>query len=755
MRRLIRWVAMAAVLSLPAVSAALPNEFVQEGLIIDAQGRALAGAHDIVMRLYATDIGGAPLWEETHVNVEVFDGYYAVSLGSIQALAPTLFTRDEIYLSIAIDGGNELAPRTAVVKVPAAFAADVARNVTGDITPNSVAVGGQPVIDVNGRWVGDPTGLVGPPGPAGAVGPQGPEGPAGQAGQVGGDGSPDTPAQILAKLVQVDGAGSGLEADSLDGLDASRFMRTDQDTGTTGSVTVGNGLVVRADNNRTIAQVVAGAGRYLRLEPQNDVSEGGQLHLVGAANDQDWVVDTQAGNLRFFEPAPSRDQARRDGNILFFRPGGTVNMSVSGNLSAGAISGSSLTINGRQVLDGNGKLNQARWDLYAEMRVLTNLTGAPDHNMYFNYPTRADSRTYLYNDPIVNGTLTATGNVLLGGSRIFDVGTTITCESGGGALGACPNGGQWAFDKIVLTNDTANAPARMNATPDASMSVEGQIHADDQLSTNGALRVGGQVYLGGSTLFDVGTTFTCESGGGALGNCPNSGQWTFDKIVLEHNHVDVPGRMAAIPTGSINIEGQVRADGPIITLNNVVATGQLQAGTSALSNGLLKLGNAANQRITAAQLATLVGGGNADALHTHAGVATAKPWVRIGNLNDFFGLQARYPFTHWEFGVTYNTRSIMPVVFSNWNGGWRVVGQYDYIIGDRFPWEGGNSFTHGGAAWMWGTQGAADNACNANNSWYQYYYYRRGDPNSHNGHGETQWWASNSCSAPALYVREL
>ena len=758
MRRVIKWLTAAAIVSLPALSWALPNEFVQEGLIIDAQGRALDGAHEIVMRLYATDVGGAPLWSETHADVAFFDGYYAVSLGSIQALAPSLFTRDEIYLSVAIDGGAELSPRTPLVKVPAAFAADVARNVTGDITPNSVAINGQPVIDVNGRWVGDPTGLVGPRGPQGAQGPQGPQGAAGQAGQAGGDGSPDTPAQVLAKLLQVDGAGSGLEADLIDGLDASRFMRTDQDTGTTGRVTTGDGLLINSAG-RAIVSVIGGAagdvGRLLRLEPQNDAGEGGHLHVAGSGNDQDWAIDNSLGNLRFYEPAPSRDQARRDGNILFFRPGGTVNMSVSGNLSASAISASNLTINGRQVIDGNGKLNQAQWDLYSEVRVLTNQAGVPDHNMYFNYPNRADSRSYLYNDPVVNGTLTATGNVLLGGSRIFDSGTTITCEAGGGALGACPNSGHWAFDKIVLTHDTANAPARMAATGDASMSVEGQIHADSQITTNGALRVGGQVYLGGSTIFDVGTTFTCESGGGALGNCPNSGSWTFDKIVLEHSHADVAGRMAAIPTGSINIEGQVRADGPIITLNNVSAAGQLQAGTSALSAGLLKLGNGANERITAAQLATLVGGGNADALHTHAGLGNSRPWVRIGNLNDYAGNLARYPHTHWEYGVTYNTRTILPVVISGWNAGLRVVGQYDYIRGDRFPNEGGGSFTHGGAVWFMGTRSVEDDACNNASTWYHRYYYRRGDPNSQNGFGETEWSGGNGCSVPSLYVREF
>ena len=48
--------------------------------------------------------------------------------------------------------------------------------------------------------------------------PQGPQGPQGLQGPAG---SPDTPQQVLDKLKQVDGAGSGLEADSVAGFGAS------------------------------------------------------------------------------------------------------------------------------------------------------------------------------------------------------------------------------------------------------------------------------------------------------------------------------------------------------------------------------------------------------------------------------------------------------------------------------------------------------------------------------------------------------
>lgn len=53
-----------------------------------------------------------------------------------------------------------------------------------------------------------------PRGEQGPPGPQGPQGPAG---------SPDSPQQVREKLVQVDGSGSGVDADTLDGQGASGF----------------------------------------------------------------------------------------------------------------------------------------------------------------------------------------------------------------------------------------------------------------------------------------------------------------------------------------------------------------------------------------------------------------------------------------------------------------------------------------------------------------------------------------------------
>jgi hypothetical protein len=68
-------------------------------------------------------------------------------------------------------------------------------------------------------------GVNGTNGTDGAAGAQGAKGEAGGIGPTGPAGSPDTPAQVLAKLADVDGAGSGLDADLLGGIPSTGYQR--------------------------------------------------------------------------------------------------------------------------------------------------------------------------------------------------------------------------------------------------------------------------------------------------------------------------------------------------------------------------------------------------------------------------------------------------------------------------------------------------------------------------------------------------
>ncbi len=213
-----------------SIGNALPNQLAQEGLLLTQDGRPLDGEHDLTIRLYARERGGEAVFEEVHRRVALVDGYYVVAVGALRALSASVFLDNEaLFLTIAVDEGEELAPRTPIRKVPASFVADVALSISGPVDTTSVSIGGVPVINEDGEWVGEPGGLVGP---------EGPQGPPGPPGRQGGDGSPDTPAQVRQKLLQVDGAGSGIDADLLDGIDSTRFMRTDRDTGTTGGLSV-------------------------------------------------------------------------------------------------------------------------------------------------------------------------------------------------------------------------------------------------------------------------------------------------------------------------------------------------------------------------------------------------------------------------------------------------------------------------------------------------------------------------------------
>ena len=64
-----------------------------------------------------------------------------------------------------------------------------------------------------------------PVGATGQRGAQGPQGLQGAEGPTGPAGSPDTPQQVLSKLIEVDGAASTVDADTLDGINSLNLAR--------------------------------------------------------------------------------------------------------------------------------------------------------------------------------------------------------------------------------------------------------------------------------------------------------------------------------------------------------------------------------------------------------------------------------------------------------------------------------------------------------------------------------------------------
>lgn len=193
LRSLLPAVVVCGALLSAAPARALPGTILHQGRLFDAAGQPVAGQVDMHFSIYNTENGVSALWQETH-SVSLDDGYFSVALGDTTSLVTVLGTPDKRWLGIAVGNDPEMTPRAEIDSVPyALFASDV----TGDIHPTSVSIAGVgPVIDATGKWVGDPTGLIGPAGPQGPMGPpgadgaMGPAGPAGPVGPVGPQGPP-------------------------------------------------------------------------------------------------------------------------------------------------------------------------------------------------------------------------------------------------------------------------------------------------------------------------------------------------------------------------------------------------------------------------------------------------------------------------------------------------------------------------------------------------------------------------------------
>jgi hypothetical protein len=120
-----------------------------------------------------------------------------------------------------------------------------------------------------------PPGPQGPPGPVGSIGPQGPAG------------SPDTPAQVLGKLLTVDGPGSGLDADEVDGVNGQAFQRrgflTIFGSGPTPNITGFSLVAFENSSAQAITNLEGGvAGQIVALTTGNTnttIADGGNFLL--------------------------------------------------------------------------------------------------------------------------------------------------------------------------------------------------------------------------------------------------------------------------------------------------------------------------------------------------------------------------------------------------------------------------------------------------------------------------------------------
>jgi hypothetical protein len=117
----IGFIVLAATLVSFAAMAAVPNLINYQGQLIDVAGPVTDPAVPMVFRIYDTDTGGTPLWEESQ-TVDVQNGIYNVLLGSgtrntsYGYFDPSLFSGENRWFEVVVDG-ELLEPRQRVTSV--------------------------------------------------------------------------------------------------------------------------------------------------------------------------------------------------------------------------------------------------------------------------------------------------------------------------------------------------------------------------------------------------------------------------------------------------------------------------------------------------------------------------------------------------------------------------------------------------------------------------------------------------------------
>ena len=180
-----RGLALAVALLASAPGIALPQAINYEGYLTDLSDRPVNGPVNVTVGIFESPDALQPLWREDFLEVEVRNGHFALRLGTALPMPVEVFSGAELFVGVSIEG-QELLPRRRVASVAYAFRASQADDVANrHINPSTVSISGNPVIDEDGNWVGNPTGLIGPQGPEGPAGADGPAGPAGDRGPVG------------------------------------------------------------------------------------------------------------------------------------------------------------------------------------------------------------------------------------------------------------------------------------------------------------------------------------------------------------------------------------------------------------------------------------------------------------------------------------------------------------------------------------------------------------------------------------------
>ena len=112
---------LGVLLCFQTVFAQVPTTINYQGYLTDDMGAPLNTGLDATFNLYNVAVGGAPLWTSDYF-INIADGKFDIELGVPDPFPVGLFDQP-LFLGIEIDGDGEMVPRKAISVVPYAFRA--------------------------------------------------------------------------------------------------------------------------------------------------------------------------------------------------------------------------------------------------------------------------------------------------------------------------------------------------------------------------------------------------------------------------------------------------------------------------------------------------------------------------------------------------------------------------------------------------------------------------------------------------------
>ncbi|RJQ40655.1 MAG: hypothetical protein C4555_01245 [Dehalococcoidia bacterium] len=113
-------------LNATAAFASVPRLINYQGVLTDAVGVVLEGAHDLAFSIYEDSTATTAAWTEVHSAVPLSKGVFSVILGGLTPITDEVFAGSSRWLGIGVDSSQETAPRMRLTSVPWAIRSAVA-----------------------------------------------------------------------------------------------------------------------------------------------------------------------------------------------------------------------------------------------------------------------------------------------------------------------------------------------------------------------------------------------------------------------------------------------------------------------------------------------------------------------------------------------------------------------------------------------------------------------------------------------------